>query len=398
MRSDLSIPVVSIDPFGDDFLRDPYAFHDQLREAGPLFWIEAYGVFGTARHAEVTAALKDHASFASGRGVGLADFATEAPWRPTSLLLEVDPPLHDRTRGLMNRVAALPRVRSLQNLWQERADVLIESLVRKGRFDAVKDLAEVFPMQVFPDLIGLPIEGRQHLLPYAAATFDAFGPRNAVFERSASQLGDSVAWVAQACLRENLSEDGWGMQVYRAADEGNCTPDEAARLIRSFLTAGLDTTINGIAHLILAFDRFPDQWTLLRERPALINRAVDESLRWDSTVQTFFRTTSRSVAFAGHVIPEGSKILLFLAAANRDPRRWKAPERFDLLRATSGHVGFGHGIHQCLGQMVARQEGEVILRAMLRQIRDIRAAAEPKRRPNNTLHALESLEVIVTRV
>ena len=204
--------------------------------------------------------------------------------------------------------------------------------------------------------------------------------------------------MAQACLRENLSESGWGRQVYQAADEGNCAPEEAARLVRSFLTAGLDTTINGIAHLILAFTRFPDQWALLRERPELIKRAMDESLRWDSTVQTFFPTTSRAVEFAGHSIPEDSKILLFPAAANRDPRRWQKPERFDLLRASSGHVGFGHGIHQCLGQMVARQEGEVILRAMFPRIVHIRAEAEPIRRLNNTLHALYSLEVQVAGV
>jgi cytochrome P450 len=116
-------------------------------------------------------------------------------------------------------------------------------------------------------------------------------------------------------------------------------------------------------------------------------------LRWDSTVQIFFRTTTCDVEIDGVRIPEGAKVLLFLAAANRDPRRWADPERFDVTRASSGHVAFGFGIHQCLGQMVARQESEVLIEAMLRHFPVIEPVGTPVRRLNNTLHALASLPV-----
>jgi hypothetical protein len=389
----MSLPSLAIDPFDEAFLADPYAHHDALRDAGPVVWLEAIGCYGMARYAEVQAALKDWQTYVSGRGVGLADFSKEAPFRPPSLLLETDPPLHDRTRALMNRIVTLGALRAVAPRWQAVADDLAEALVARGRCDAVEELATAFPLAVFPDLIGLQDDGREHLIPYATAVFNAFGPRNAVFERAQDATREATAWVALACKRESLKPGGWGMQVYEAADRGDCTPAEAERLVRSFLSAGVDTTVNGIGNLLLAFARHPEQWQRLRAQPGLLPRAFEEGLRWDSTVQTFFRTTSRDVETADGAIPEGSKVVLFLAAANRDPRRWTDPTRFDIGRQASGHVGFGFGIHQCLGQMVARQEVEVLLRALLPRVAEIRLTGEPERRINNTLHALATLPV-----
>jgi cytochrome P450 len=384
---------LAVDPFNEAFLVDPYARHAELRDAGAVLWLSAIDSFGMARHAEVKDALADPATFISSRGVGLADFAKEEPWRPPSLLLEADPPLHDRTRGLMNRIVALPILKQLRPIWADRADELVESLVAKRRFDAVTEFAEVFPMLVFPDTIGLPKEGREHLLLYAAATFNAFGPRNALSEQTTAEAGSAFAWIAEVCRRRSLTPGGWGMAVYEAADRGECTEAEAERLVRSFLSAGVDTTVNGIANMTNAFAHSPAEWDKLRARPSLAKKAFEESLRWDSTVQTFFRTTARDVEVAGVMIPEGAKVLLFLAAANRDPRRWADADRFDIDRVASGHVGFGFGIHQCLGQMVARMEADVLLEAMISRIKTIRIVGRPVRRLNNTLHALASLPI-----
>src|ERR1700691_3744649 len=128
-------PTLNIDPFDERFLADPYAFHDQIRDAGPVVWLEAIGGYGMARFAEVKQALKDHVTFCSGRGVGLSDFAKETPWRPVSLLLEVDPPLHDRTRTLMNRIVSLSALRSIRPRWEVLATDLVDRLVDKRRFD-----------------------------------------------------------------------------------------------------------------------------------------------------------------------------------------------------------------------------------------------------------------------
>ena len=389
------VPRLAIDPFDEAFLADPYAYHEALREAGPVVWLEPLGVYATARYAEVKTALEDWRNFVSGRGVGLADFAREKPWRPLSLLIEADPPTHDRTRRLLAGVASLPRLRSLAPLWKAVAEGLISELVERGRFDAITDLAEEFPLRVFPQTIGMMDGARDHLLPYAGLTFNAFGPRNAILLESEERARTAVQWVDEACRRENLRPDGWGMDVYRAADEGLCTPDEAHRIVRTFLSAGVDTTVNGIGNMINALAAHPDQWAALRGDPQLKRKVFEEALRWDSTVQTFFRTTGASVELAGTMLPEGAKVLLFLAAANRDPRRWDAPERFDITRQTSGHVGFGFGIHQCLGQMVARQEAEVVLDALVERVARIEPAGPSTRRLNNTLHAFSSLPVRV---
>ncbi len=393
--SQADLPTLPLDPFDEEFLANPFAHHGALRDAGSVVWLDTYQIYAMARFDEVQAALRDHETFCSSRGVGLADFSKEEPFRAPSLLLETDPPLHSQTRKLMGKIVSLKALKQLRPQWQEKAQALVSSLIEKGQFDAATELAEVFPMLVFPDTIGLMDEGRDKLIEYATIVFNGFGPRNRVFEQSLIGKEDAIAWVEEACKRENLKPGGWGMAVYDAVDEAGMPPDYAPRLVRSFLTAGVDTTVNGIGHLMLALGKYPQEFAKLRADPRLATRAFEESLRWDSTVQTFFRTTSRDVEVGGTMIPEGSKVLLFLASANRDPRRWDEPEEFRIERPAGGHVGFGFGIHQCLGQMVARLEGELIATEFAKQASSIRLTGEPVRRLNNTLWAISSLPVEV---
>ncbi len=389
----MEAPDLDFDPFDEAVLTDPYAHHAMLRDAAPVVRFPARGCYGLARYGDVAAALKDWQTFVSGRGVGLTDFALEEPWRPPSLLLESDPPLHDRTRGLMNKVASLASLRAVMPEWRETARGLIAQLVGTGSFDAVPALAQAFPLAVFPRLIGLAPGGEEHMLTYAATAFNAFGPRNRLLEESLTHAVAATVWVGDACRRENLLPGGWGMQVHEAADRGECTPDEADRLVRSFLTAGLDTTVNGIANVVHALALHPRQWQRLRADPALARRAFEESLRWHGVVQTFFRTTSRATQVDGVTVPEGAKVLLFYAAANRDPRHWDRPDMFDITRSASGHLGFGFGIHQCLGQMVARFEAEAVLDALIETVGELRLTGLVERPLNNTLHPIGRLPI-----
>jgi cytochrome P450 len=390
---DEDVPVVALDPFDKTFLRDPIPHYSSLRDAGPVFLLSTYGIYGMAQFASVKAALDDHVTFCSGRGVGLSDFAKESPWRPPSLLLETDPPEHDRARRIVNRIVSLTAIRHCSDRWMLAAQQLIDELVTRKRVDAITDLAEVFPLRVFPDAIGIQKTGRENLLPYASATFNAFGPRNALFEATHVAAGTSIEWVAESCKRSNLQEGGWGMAVHEAAERGECTEAEAERLVRSFLSAGVDTTVNGIGNMLYAFAQHPEQWQTLRANPSLAKKAFEESLRWLSTVQTFFRTTTRAIDVAGYRLPEGSKVLLFLAAANRDPQKWRDANDFKIDRPLGGHVGFGSGIHACLGQMVARLEGELVLNALVRRIKSITPTGPAVRRLNNTLLAFASVPV-----
>lgn len=391
-------PTLDLDPFSPEFLGDPYPFHEQLREAAPVVRLSAYGIWAAARHGGVQAALQDWEGFSSAAGVGLADFRREPPWRPPSLVLEADPPLHSRTRQALQAALSPRRLAALKTVFAAEAERLVQRLLDEGgEFDAVADLAEVFPIKVFADAMGLPEAGREHLLPYAALTFNAFGPRNALFLEAAERGTAAVAWVAGQCKRAALAPGGLGAAVFEAADSGLVSEDEAGMLVRSLLSAGLDTTAAGLGNTLYAFAANPDQWPAVRDDPGLARAAFEEVLRYEAPVQTFFRTTTRAIELGGTLLGEGEKILLFLGAANRDPRRWQNPERFDVHRRARGHMAFGAGIHGCVGQMIARLEAEVVLTAMAARVKTIELAGEPVRRLNNTLRSLERLPVRLRR-
>lgn len=390
------IPHLDVDPFSLEFFDDPYPTHELLRETGPVVYLDKWHVFGVARYAEVHAVLNDPLTFCSSRGVGLSDFAKEKPWRPQSLILEADPPAHTRTRAVLSQVLSPTVMKKLREGFAASAEAKVDELLGLKSFDAVTCLAEAYPMSVFPDAVGLKPEGREHLLPYADLAFNAFGPPNKLRQDAIERSAPHQAYVAEQCQRHNLAPDGFGGCIHARVDSGDITEVEAPLLVRSLLSAGIDTTVNGIGAAIYCLARFPDQWLRLRTDPTLARNAFEEAIRFESPVQTFFRTTTREVEIAGHRLGEGEKVLMFLGAANRDPRRWDNPDSYDITRRTSGHVGFGSGIHMCVGQLVARLEGEVMLAALARRIGKIDITGPVKRRYNNTLRGLESLPITIT--
>jgi 4-methoxybenzoate monooxygenase (O-demethylating) len=384
-------PELDIDPYSDAFIADPGRHHARLRDAAPVVWIPRYGVYACARHAEVRAVLRDHVSFISSAGVGLANFNHEPPLRPKSLLLEADPPAHGVARAAVARILSPQAVGRLREGFAAAADRLVEHLVARQTIDGVTDLAQPYALQVFPDAVGLQADERGALLRYSDLLFNAFGPRNALFERAAEGMAAVGDWIMAHCERSALRPGGFGAQVHAAADAGEIPPEAAPLLVRSFLSAGLDTAIAGIGHALLHLARHPAQYERLRADPELARPAFEEALRLESPNAIFCRTSSRDTELAGVAIPADSKLLCFLGAANRDPRHWADPDRFDIARRSAGHLAFGVGIHACVGQMIARLEGELVLRALAARVRRIELAGAPRRRPNNTLHALACL-------
>ncbi|WP_225234367.1 cytochrome P450 [Klenkia terrae] len=393
------LPSLDLDPFDPEVLRDPLAAHAELRDAGPLVELPRYDTYAIARYAEVRAALTNWQDFESAAGVGLTNFRTETPWRPPSLLLEADPPGHDAPRTVLAKILGPRALRRLRADWAADADRLVDDLLAGGsvEVDAVPALAAAFPLRVFPDAVGMGPDGREHLLPYGDHAFNAFGPTdNPLVLAGNAAMPEHAGWVGQQCLRENLAPVGFGADIWAAADRGDLTHDQAPLVVRSLLTAGVDTTVHGIGAVLHALAVTPGAWDRLRADPSLVRSVFDEAVRWESPVQAFFRTTVRDVAVGEAVVPAGAKVLVFFAAANRDPRRWDEPDRFDLDRDPSGHVGFGMGIHQCVGQHVARLEAESLLTALLARVRSLELTAPPVRHLNNTLRAWEALPLRLT--
>ncbi|MDP1585766.1 MAG: cytochrome P450 [Bradyrhizobium sp.] len=394
--ADASVPGLDVDPFAIEFFDDPYPAHARLRDAGPLVYLDKWSVYGVARYAEVHAVLNDPMTFCSSRGVGLSDFAKEEPWRPQSIILEADPPAHTRARAVLSHVLSPTAMKHLRDRFAAAAAAKVDELLARKSFDAIADLAEAYPMSVFPDALGLKAEGREHLLPYAGLVFNAFGPPNQLRQDAIERSAPHQAYVAEQCQRENLAPGGFGACIHARVDSGDITAEEAPLLVRSLLSAGIDTTVNGLGAAIYCLARFPEQLARLRRDPSLARNAFEEAVRFESPVQTFFRTTTREVELGGHRIGEGEKVLMFLGSANRDPRRWDNPDDYDITRRASGHVGFGSGIHMCVGQLVARLEGETFLSALARKVASIDITGPVKRRYNNTLRGLENLPITIT--
>lgn len=387
---------IDADPFGHEILENPLPFQDELRESGRVVYLPRYDVYAMGRYADVHAALVDWQSFQSAAGVGLSNFRYEKPWRPPSLLLETDPPHHDAPRVVLSTILSPRALRGLREGWIADADDLVGSVTDNAadgtvELDGYSDLAAAFPLRVFPDAVGIGPDGRENLLPYGDHLFNAFGPGNDLVQKGAGRIADLSAWVNAQCAREALAPGGFGQAIWAAADRGDITPEQAPTIVRSLLSAGVDTTVHGISAVLYAFATHPQQWEALRADRSRIRIAFDEAVRWESPVQTFFRTATTDVRIGDVTIPEGRKILMFLGAANRDPRRWDDPDAFDLDRDPSGHVGFGMGIHQCVGQHVARLEAEALLNALLDRVRRIELAKPPRRHHNNTLRAWKSI-------
>jgi 4-methoxybenzoate monooxygenase (O-demethylating) len=385
------------DPWQEELLRWPYDRYAKLRDTGPVAYNAKYGFWSMYRFAEVQSAMSDWETFCSSRGVGITDTAKEKAWRPPSLLLNADPPAHTEVRSIVGRIFSPQAIRRLRQRFEDEATELIASLGDRTEVDAAVELAEAFPLRVFPDSVGVRPEGREHLLQYGRMAFNSEGPKNAIYQEAFRDAETVHAWINESCRRENLAGEGFGADIWQAHDAGLISAEQALLLVRSVLTAGLDTTIATIGNALLALAQNPEQWRLLRDDPSLARNAFEETLRYDAPVQLFFRTTTRAVQVEGVEIPADAKVLVSIASANRDPRRWGPDaDTFRIRRDAAGHVGFGVGIHRCLGQMIARLEGEVLLAALARAYESIELAGEPHFRLNNVVRSYRNIPLRMT--
>ncbi len=382
-----------IDPYAEEILLGIDDYYAELRARGALVYIPRYAVLACGRYRETREIFSDWKRFVSSRGVGLTDFKHAAPWRTPSRILEVDPPYHDKTRRVLVRALSARALESLRETLQRTADQLIDKLLEQGTFDAVPELAELYPTTVFPAAVGLQEIDTRRLLDYGSMTFNALGPDNEIRRQSLAKAAEVVPWITEQCRRECLKKEGFGAVIYAAADTGEITEEEAGMLVRSLLSAGIDTTITGLGNAVWCLARNPDSFQQLRGDPSLARAAFDETLRLTSPVHTFCRTASCDTDVAGHAIPQDAKILCVLGAANLDPEHWTEPARFDLTRKNRDHLAFGVGTHACVGQTVSKIEAEAVLGAIARKVSRIELTATPQWRPGNAIHALESLPV-----
>ncbi|WP_375304290.1 cytochrome P450 [Bradyrhizobium sp. A11] len=336
--------------------------------------------------------MRNPSLFSSAQGVAANDHVNEMSRGTT---LASDAPLHDRLRAI---IAAPLLPRALEQIGPEiRAEArrLVEDLVSRGRFDAVTDLAQHLPLTIVSKLVGLEEYGRGSMLRWASATFNVLGAMN---DRACAAMADVQEmrhYLGGSAVRERLRAGSWGDRIFAAADRGEIEPERCPVLMRDYLGPSLDTTIFATANLILLFGKYPDQWDLVRQDPALIPGAINEALRLESPIRGFTRHLTDDATIGDVTLPKASRVLLLYASANRDERKWQDPERFDVRRRASDHLGFGNGTHMCAGLHLARLEMTALLEVLVEKVRHF-DIGEPVLALNNVLRGLASLPVRVS--
>ncbi|HKP07870.1 MAG TPA: cytochrome P450 [Microbacterium sp.] len=385
-----------IDPFSDEALADPWPVEEALRETAGVVWLEKHGVYACARFDEVHRILADSETFSSAAGVGMWDIRSGPYARGRAQLLEMDPPDHTRYRSVHNKVLNPGFVRGLKDEFGASARDLVAPLIGAGTIDGIRDIAVPYPLSVFPDMIGVAEEGRENLLPAAALTFNDFGPDNEVLARSREAGQQAQQWLIAQASPGAARPGGVAEKIHEVGAASGLEPSDTLSLVFGLLSAGLDTTMHGLGWALHFLATNPDQWQKLKDDPSLARSAFEEAVRLGSPVKWFGRHTTREVQLGDAVIPADSHVIVFLGAANRDPRKWDDPERYDILRTTSGHVGFGAGVHSCVGQMVARMEGQSLLGTLATEVDRIELRGEPTYDISNSLRGLHTLPVALT--
>ena len=389
------IPLVDLDLFAHDYLTDPEPTWAALRDLAPVVWINesegAVGRYVLARYDEVKIGQSDWRRFTTAAGAGIFDIRRSDNYRPPSVIVEVDPPRHTEVRKAVNKVIAPATVRTWRERFEADAEVMVAPLIEAGRADGVHDLAEAFVCKVFPDSMGLEINVEQ-AVAVGDLNFNGIGPKNQRFEEAAKKVEPFLQWWHSSLAGETIKPGGFGELLFKMEGAGEIEKGLASGLTRTFLRGGLDTTISSIGSALWLFAQHPEQWELLRARPELLRGSFDEVLRLESPIQTNFRTTTGPTELAGLPIEADRKIQLLLGAANRDPRRFSDPDRFDITRANAAtHVAFGTGIHACAGQLIARLEWDCIVKALAKHVKRIELDATPTHRINNALRTLADL-------
>ena len=379
-----SVPALDVDLYGDDVLADSTELWRRVRDTGPVVWLPRHRMYAMGRYDDVRAALRDDAVFRSGHGVAANPLANRLGGDTT---LNSDDEVHTRRRRVLMRSLGAKAIAAIEEPVRQEAAALVDELLARPHFDAAREFAPRLPVRVVAALVG--VREAEQLLRWAAATFDGLGPLNRRGFRALPQALGLLRY-SRRLRADRVAPGSWAASVFDAQRDGDLSEREARALIIDFVAPALDTTILAATHLLWTLGREPEAWAEVRANPALIPAAVVESVRLSSPIRGFTRRLAVAHRVGEAVLPDGSRVALLFAAANRDERRFPDPERFDLHRADPHHLGWGNGPHTCVGNHLAKLELRVLLEAMVPRVGEV-VAGEPIALRNNTLQGIARL-------
>jgi cytochrome P450 len=391
-------------PLAPEFIRNPYPLYDQLRRMDPVH-VTSHGMYLVSRHADVTGVLRDKRfgkDFVERSTRRYGPKIMEEPiFRSMShWMLQRDPPDHTRLRGLVVKAFTARRVEDMRPRIQEVVDQTLDRVIPQGKMDLIEDFAFRLPVTIICEMLGIPEEHRE---TFYAGTRDGgrildpvpLSPAE-IAQGNAANMMARMYFQQLFELRRKQPGDDLTTQLVQAEEDGSkLTNEELTANIILLFGAGHETTVNLIGNGLLALYRNPDQLALLKARPELITNAVEEFLRYDSSVQMTGRVTLEDIDDLGtKKIAKGETILCLLGSANRDPAAYPdSADRLDITRPNVRPLSFGGGIHFCLGAQLARIEAEIAISTLLRRLPNLRLddAENPEWRPTFVLRGLKRL-------
>jgi cytochrome P450 len=379
-------PTYDADIFTPDALRAPFDHYRAMRDLAPVVRLANPDVYALPRFDDTRDALRASNVLISGQGVGFND-AFNKPGQPN--VLQSDGEQHRRMKAWILRPLLPAQLKQHRDMLKDLISKQIASLVDRGPFDAMEGIARCLPLSAISFLVGLPDEGRASMLKWAAATFNALGPPHDDFVHDVALLRDAFAYLANTS-RENVREGSWARALFDAAGAGKLSEAEARGALSAYVLPSLDTTILAKGSLLYDLATTPDVWRRLREDRSLVEKAVIEGVRHRSVLRWFSRVATADYRVEDFVIPEGSRVMLMYASANRDDRHYPDPDRFDIDRDARDQLSWGVGEHTCAGASLAKLEMEVMLEALLDHCETIEAG-EPEIGANRGLYGFAKL-------
>jgi cytochrome P450 len=382
----------TLDPYADQALLNPWPLYRELREMAPVVWLEKYRMFALTRYDVVVKALRDWEAFPSSFGVMMNDDMNQV-LRGNTLCSDGD--AHNRLRRVVMRPVTAIAIKSLEDEVAREAEGIVGRLCARGRFCATGELATYLPVTIVSNAVGLPEEGRERMMQWSIGLFDCFGPLNERVCNAMPVLSEMMDYARTHAVPGKLKPGSWAEAIHHAAAAGEVPPEAVPVLMIDYMGPSLDTTIFAISSGVWLFAKHPNQWDLVRNDPSLIPAAINEILRIEAPIQGFSRYVARDYDLDGVVLPEGSRTIVFYGAANRDPRQFPQPDRFDVRRDNAGrHMAFGAGPHMCLGSNLAKLEMRALFTALAGRVKRFHIEAE-ERALNNVLRGFSKLIVSV---
>jgi cytochrome P450 len=360
---------VEFDPFSDEYFNDPTEVYRRLRDESPVYFSERYGFYALSRFADVVAAHRDWHGFSSAHGVELSSLSKDPDLvRSYRSIIMMDPPEHDRFRALVSRVFTPRAIAALEPMIRDVIVGFLEGLDASEDFDAVADFSAPFPIEIISRMLGVPAGERQQIRHWLDLSLHREPGDMEPTQEGVQAMIDMGGYFFELCTekRRRPGDDMLSrltqVRVERAdGTETGLDDGEIAGFATLLGGAGAETVTKLVGNAVVLFARHGEQWDALRSDREKIPRAIEEILRYLPPSQYQGRFSVEDREFEGGTIPAGHPVLLITGAATRDPRAFDDPDRFDIERQPNVAIGFGHGVHSCLGAALARMESRIAI-------------------------------------